>query len=113
MKVNALFHLEPPYDQVSELNLGYSVDVAHAQHEQAGPKPMLEVSLVRKGARGSSRPTRRRASTRTSGPRGRKKPRARGSRTRTCGFCLSECKDLLQQLTVIVHPEVTTAYART
>jgi hypothetical protein len=112
MKVNALFHLEPPHDQASELSLGYSVDAAHSQHEQAGPNPMLEVSLVRKGVRGSSLPTRRRASTRTSGPRGRKKPRARGSRTRTCGLCLSECKDVLRQLTAIVHSEVPRAYAR-
>jgi hypothetical protein len=53
MEVNALFHLEPPHDQASEFSLGCSVDVAHSQHEQAGPKPMLEVSLVRKGMRGS------------------------------------------------------------
>jgi hypothetical protein len=37
-----------------ELSLGYSVDVAHSQLEQklrAGAKHVLEVSLVRKGAR--------------------------------------------------------------
>jgi hypothetical protein len=38
----------------SELSLGYSVDVAHSQNGrqlQAGKKQVLEVSLVRKGAR--------------------------------------------------------------
>ena len=38
----------------SELSLGYSVDVAHSeqgQQLQAGKKQVLEVSLVRKGAR--------------------------------------------------------------
>ena len=38
----------------SELSLGYSVDVAHLQNGrqlQAGKKQVLEVSLVRKGAR--------------------------------------------------------------
>jgi hypothetical protein len=35
-----------------ELSLGYSVDVAHTgQKLQAGAKRVLEVSLVRKGAR--------------------------------------------------------------
>ncbi len=35
-----------------ELSLGYSVDVAHSENKlQAGAKNVLEVSLVRKGAR--------------------------------------------------------------
>ena len=38
----------------ADLSLGYSVDVAHSKHDdklQAGAKKLLEVSIVRKGAR--------------------------------------------------------------
>ena len=45
--------LNKPCDGIApELSLGYSVDVAHTgQKLQAGSKRVLEVSLVRKGAR--------------------------------------------------------------